>query len=566
MKRLTILLSLLFVFALTAMAQNNNPCQQVVNGGTSGQVLISNGSGQPPPCKWESSVPGSGTVTSIATSCGIVGGPITTMGTISDSIVTAAHNGPYAVLTGDCGKSLTTNAAAAWTIAQSGTAGFAAGWFAVINNVGSGSLTVTATTSTFYGGPSANISGSVLTVPTLTSATIISDGVNYQVLSGGGGGVPGTGAVQTTSGTLGLVSGTSSNCVLVNGTSAPCDAPGQGAIANVTPVTVSANVTSAQVLQQLTLTAGLLNVAGNSGGVYTYNGSGIYTAAALQTPTLTWTLNACTVSGCGSGTVRALAVIVTPSVVTATNNTWDIRLHIANTATGASGTLLAHGSAIVELTSASDLGTASRDSNTTSIAAIDLTGVIYLQLTVTTSTGNAGNTITEDHSSLEPASAIGPTGATGATGPSGVAWVKHEIIINGAGTYTVDGGGTLTIPTTVTTFDVALFTVAAQSTMSRLFMKHSAILTGITNETSLPVSVGVTSPITNRLLFSNGTLDTDVAVSNTNFLVIGGSQTATFASYGVTVTFSSSCSSGNCYINGLSSGTLDIWVATDTLP
>lgn len=208
-----------------------------------------------------------------------------------------------------------------------------------------------------------------------------------------------------------VASGTSTNCVLVNGTSSACDPPGLGAIANVTPVTVSANTTSAQVLQQLTLTAGLLNTAGNSGGVYTYNGSGIYTAAALQTPTLTWTLNACTVSGCGSGTVRAIAVIVTPSVVTATNNTWNIRLHIANTATGSSGTLLAHGSAIVELTLASDLGTASSDSNTASIAALDLTGVVYLQLTVATSTGNAGNSITEDHSSLEPASAIGPTGA-----------------------------------------------------------------------------------------------------------------------------------------------------------
>lgn len=431
-----------------------------------------------------SSGPGSGTVS--AAGCGLVLTP--TSATVAQSVATAAHNGSYAILTGDCGKSLTTNTAAAWTIAQSGTAGFEAGKYWILNNVGVGSLTVTATTSTFYGGPSANISGSVLTVPTLTSATIISDGANYQVLSGGGGvapngsstdiltsngvggfgtslpvplaankggtglsgsltgarkangagvdtqaacadlsnagsgcssgGIPsGTGAVYSNSGVGTLVSGTASNCVLVNGTSAPCDAPGQAAVANVTPVTVSANVTSAQVLQQLTLTAGLLNVAGNSGGVYTYNGSGIYTAAALQTPTLTWVLNACTVSGCSSGTVRALATVVTPSIVTATNNTWNIRLHIANTATGASGTLLAHGSAIVELTAASDLGTASSDSNTTSTAAIDLTGVIYLQLTVTTSTGNAGNTITEDHSSLEPASAIGPTGAAGAGTP-----------------------------------------------------------------------------------------------------------------------------------------------------
>lgn len=251
----------------------------------------------------------------------------------------------------------------------------------------------------------------------------------------------GTGAVQVTSGVAGLVTGTSSNCVLVNGTSAPCDAPGQGVVSNVTPVTVSANVTSAQVLQQLSLTAGLLNVAGNSGGVYTYNGSGIYTAAALQTPTLTWTLNLCTVSGCGSGTVRALATIVTPAVVTATNNAWNIRLHIGNTATGATGTLITHGSAIVELTAASDLGTASSDSNTASSGTIDLTAALFLQLTVTTSTGSAGNSITEDHSSLEPASAIGPTGPTGPVGGSFMTDFCVGVA-GSSGTFSIPGMGT----------------------------------------------------------------------------------------------------------------------------
>jgi hypothetical protein len=126
---------------------------------------------------------GSGTVTSIATGCGLTGGTITTSGTVSQSITTVAHNGSYAVLTGDCGTSITTNTAAAWTIAQSGTTGFAAGWFVAINNVGAGALTLTATTSTFYGGPTANISGSVLTIPAHSGATIVSDGTNYQVYS-----------------------------------------------------------------------------------------------------------------------------------------------------------------------------------------------------------------------------------------------------------------------------------------------------------------------------------------------------------------------------------------------
>lgn len=130
---------------------------------------------------------GSGTVTNLATGCGITGGPVTTTGTLAEQILTATHNGSYAIVTGDCGKSLTTNTAAAWTIAQSGTTGFEAGKMWIIQNIGSGSLTVTATTSTFYGGATANISGSVLTIPANTGVEIISDGTNYQVFAGSGG-------------------------------------------------------------------------------------------------------------------------------------------------------------------------------------------------------------------------------------------------------------------------------------------------------------------------------------------------------------------------------------------
>ena len=129
---------------------------------------------------------GSGTVTSITAGCGLSGGTITASGTIAETTATVAHNGSYAILTGDCGKSLTTNTAAAWTLSQAGTTGFAAGWFVIVNNVGSGSLTITATTSTFYGGPTANISSSVLTVPTNSSVTFASDGTNYQVLASNG--------------------------------------------------------------------------------------------------------------------------------------------------------------------------------------------------------------------------------------------------------------------------------------------------------------------------------------------------------------------------------------------
>lgn len=234
---------------------------------------------------------------------------------------------------------------------------------------------------------------------------------------------------------------TTNNCAKFDASGNVVDAGGacgtatsSSAVSNITPVTVTGTTsTSAQILQQLTIPAALFNILG---APFTYNASGIYSLVIGQTPTLTFTANLCTINGCGSGTVRALAVIVTPTTTTATNNTWNIRLTISTTATGATGTVLTHGTAIVELTTASDLGTASSDSNTTSSGTIDLTSGLFIQLTVTTSTGNVGNSITNDKSSLEPASAQGATGATGPTGPTGTSGITQigQSIIGGAST------------------------------------------------------------------------------------------------------------------------------------
>lgn len=98
-----------------------------------------------------------------------------------------AHNGSYAIVANDMvgNSQLTTNTAAAWTLPQAGTTGFeAAKWFDA-NNIGSGALTITATTSTFSGCGS---SGSVLTVAAGASARIVSSGGNYVVSGCGGGG------------------------------------------------------------------------------------------------------------------------------------------------------------------------------------------------------------------------------------------------------------------------------------------------------------------------------------------------------------------------------------------
>lgn len=268
----------------------------------------------------------------------------------------------------------------------------------------------------------------------------------------------GTGTVQVTGGTPGLVSGTSSNCVLVNGTSAPCDAPGQGAVGNVTPVTANANSTSAQALMEIAVPTGLLNVAtGASNGTALIHGSGIFTIQTLQVPTIAITTKICTVSGCGSGTAITLATNVTTATVAATANTWNLNLKVATVATGSSGTLLAHGALAIDIGATSAVAdSVFNDSNTAATSAINLTGTLYVDFFITFSAQPTTpfNSFTQQVGSLEPASAIGPTGATGPAGPSPLGVVTPEAYgAVGNGGFYFDGAmaATKTIQSTSST-------------------------------------------------------------------------------------------------------------------
>lgn len=64
------------------------------------------------------------------------------------------------------------SSAVAVTLPESGTAGFGAGWFTEIKNIGSGAVTITPTTSTIDG-------NSTLVLAQNESATIFSNGTNY---------------------------------------------------------------------------------------------------------------------------------------------------------------------------------------------------------------------------------------------------------------------------------------------------------------------------------------------------------------------------------------------------
>lgn len=149
------LLSLLLLCSLPVL------CQQVTGNGGGGSS--------------------SNIVSSVATGCGLTGGTITSTGTISSQELVNAQTGTtYTYLTTDCGKLVThSNAGAiAATLPQAGSTGFAAGWWMDVEDTGTGTLTITPTTSTING-------AATLVLTTKTGSRIVSDGTNYQLQTGG---------------------------------------------------------------------------------------------------------------------------------------------------------------------------------------------------------------------------------------------------------------------------------------------------------------------------------------------------------------------------------------------
>ncbi len=121
---------------------------------------------------------GGGTVSSVATGCGLAGGPISTSGTISASIAVAAKSANYTVAAGDCGVLLSMTGSNAFTLPQAGSAGFGSNWHVRLQNGGSGTVTVATAGSSFYGG---GYSGSSLNLAAGEIALLVSDGANWNV-------------------------------------------------------------------------------------------------------------------------------------------------------------------------------------------------------------------------------------------------------------------------------------------------------------------------------------------------------------------------------------------------
>jgi hypothetical protein len=128
-----------------------------------------------------------GTVTSIATSCGISGGPITTTGTLSGSVTTNPQTGTtYTQLAADCGKLLTFTNASSIAVTLS-SANFAAGNYldAIVLPSSVGSATFTPSSGTING---SSCNGSSCTLsPGSPGGTFVFDGTNWEFAGSGTG-------------------------------------------------------------------------------------------------------------------------------------------------------------------------------------------------------------------------------------------------------------------------------------------------------------------------------------------------------------------------------------------
>lgn len=215
---------------------------------------------------------GSGTVTSVATSCGVSGGTITTSGTITANLTVRNNTATTDTITSaDCGKVVTESNASAVAAAIT-TAGFASGNYVTLKNLGAGLVTYTPSSGTIGG-------ASTLALSTGQSIDVYFDGTNYVTLPGY------TGAVTIAAGTSAL--GTSLIASAACATAVTTTATG---VLTTDIVTASFNSDPHAVTGYVPLTTGMLTVlvyptAGNVNFLVCNNTSAGITPGAI---TLNW--------------------------------------------------------------------------------------------------------------------------------------------------------------------------------------------------------------------------------------------------------------------------------------
>ena len=373
---------------------------------------------------------------------------------------------------------------------------------------------------------------------TLASAQFANQGTTSTVLHGNAAGNPSFGQVAIGSDVSGLGTGVATALAAnVSGSGAIClatasaCAAGGGAtgtsITNTTPVTVNANSTAEQFLMELAPAAGYFN---SSGQPFQINGAFVYTTPAAQTPTITINVRLCTVSGCGSGTNRLLASIVTTATIASvTNNSVNVNLLAINHATGATGTLEVHGPLSVDLGAlTTTAGSIFNDVNTAVSGTIDLTAALFLDFTVTFSTNAAGaNSMTQRSGSVAPfaATAAPVTSIFSQTGAVGD--LTGDVTTAGSTATTIAASAVTTgkinnaAVTAAKMVNAGVFTGDATTTFPAITIGNNAItavkmvnagvFTGDATSTFPAITIGA-GAITNSKI-ANGTIDLTAKVT-----------------------------------------------------
>jgi hypothetical protein len=169
-----------------------------------------------------------------------------------------------------------------------------------------------------------------------------------------------------------------------------------GALINVTSVAVNGAVSTDQNLMTLAIPAQGLNTVGKTIRVLGY---GTYTTGASGAGTMTFKIKACTVSGCGSGTVVTLQTYgpTAAQTASATNMPWNVKMDCSTVTTGATGTIMCNGWMNTTLGTTATAAGAPYLAQITGTATVDLTVAENFQVTIADSGASANDSFTQRH-------------------------------------------------------------------------------------------------------------------------------------------------------------------------
>jgi len=154
---------------------------------------------------------------------------------------------------------------------------------------------------------------------------------------------------------------------------------------NVTPITVNANVSTAQNLMSFSIPATQLNGVGKTLKVWC---AGVYSTPAASVATINISVTL--------GALVLLSITSSANPGTVTNNAWNLNFLASVQTAGATAALESHGILGIDLGAATtSADTFFNDTNIATVSSVDLTASQTLQVTITFSVASGSNSATQ---------------------------------------------------------------------------------------------------------------------------------------------------------------------------